>query len=284
MPFSSLLRRLLPQLNTTHPQPQKPGSDIPAQSCVYDTPYQAHLFTKYKESFFRAHARNWDVQFLLVLTIHSFDDIAFCRTMNALTQQSFPHWKCLLFLKIPHYEEEHVKHLIATYNRAFPEKFSVSTKPLMEALANCSLTYQDQQRVFVSFLAPGDILDLTALERIASFQENRSADIIYTDHDTVDNFLKHEHPQCKPDWNPEFLNATYTIGPATFFRASLLQTIGVIKSQHSEEGILDLIRRACEHTEAICHLPETLFSASFLRTQRHRCSSVQLDKNNTFTR
>ncbi|MBU0766174.1 glycosyltransferase family 2 protein [Patescibacteria group bacterium] len=155
-------------------------------------------------------------------------------------------------------ECESINHLISTYNKEFPNKLTVITQPPKEIL---------EEDAFISFMVPGDILELSALEKIASLKDSKSADIIYTDHDVIDDCLEQTKPQFKPDWSPELLLSHNYIGPAVFYESSLIQTVGIPTKSNVEELTYDLLLRASEHAKTIIHLPDILFHASHQRLQ-----------------
>ncbi|MFH1670500.1 MAG: glycosyltransferase [Patescibacteria group bacterium] len=250
--FPRILRRLK-RRKCALPEPRKQGSNIPNHLYSQYLTRHPRMFSEFRESLVRAYKRRLNTQFQFFLSINSLDDIALCRTLNSLTQQSYPNWKCFIFTELSPIEHEHVIRLIETYNREFPQKLSVSTRPPKEIL---------EEGAFISFISPGDILELTTLEKIVSLNDSQSADIIYTDHDQINVCLEQTNPQFKPDWSPELLLSHNYIGPAVFFSYSLLQTIDIPTQPNKEEFAYDLLLRASEHAKSILHLPQILFHAS----------------------
>ena len=115
---------------------------------------------------------------------------------------------------------------------------------------------------FVCFLEPGNMLSKHALFRICVFlNRNIDSEIIYTDHDYLDEKGDRTIPFFKPDWSPYlFLSMDY-LSPLCLIKKEIFKKITL--DEISEDVFLyDVILKATEQTTKIKHVALPLCSVT----------------------
>jgi GT2 family glycosyltransferase len=112
---------------------------------------------------------------------------------------------------------------------------------------------------WVVVLRNGDELAHGALARLADRAiSHPQADVIYGDHDVVDERRRRHSPQFKPDWNPPLFHAyDYIAGVAAFRRAKAL-AVGGLKSAFTRLEVDDLLLRVAAASPEVVHIPRIL--------------------------
>lgn len=131
---------------------------------------------------------------------------------------------------------------------------------LVDRTATCTV---EHKACWLLFVSPGTIIAEQALYWfVSSLVPSAGVQVIYSDHDRLDQQGVRTDPVFKPDWSPQHLRSTNYIGPAVAYRAErLLQ-----RMQPDTKGIDWLNRYAMllRMTEqlpekAVRHIPALLF-------------------------
>ena len=113
---------------------------------------------------------------------------------------------------------------------------------------------------WVFVLRNGDQFALGALARIAEAARlHANADIIYGDHDMIDDRGRRHAPQFKPDWNLPLFYAHDYIGGVAAFRRDRALALGGFQSGPEGLEVEDLLLRMATASEAqVIHIPRIL--------------------------
>ena len=113
---------------------------------------------------------------------------------------------------------------------------------------------------FVAFLDHDDVLTPDALLEVASLlQEDAAADVIYSDHDILDQHGCRRWPHFKPDWSPELLLSYMYFGHLKVYRTRLIKAVGGLRAGFEGAADYDLALRLVERTDRIRHISEVLY-------------------------
>src|SRR5262249_36622348 len=113
---------------------------------------------------------------------------------------------------------------------------------------------------YVALLDHDDVLAPSALyEVVRLLNEDRDADVVYTDEDRLDSNGYRTAAFFKPDWSPELLHSFMYVGHLTVYRRSLIDSLGGFRSEFDGSQDYDLILRAAEVTDRIAHIPKVLY-------------------------
>ncbi len=113
---------------------------------------------------------------------------------------------------------------------------------------------------FFVFLDTDDLLDPDALAHLAAeLERDPEIDLVYSDHDHIDNNGRHHSPQFKPDYSPELLLSVGYTAPLTAVRNRLYHAIGGMRPGFEGSQDHDFWLRASEHARRIEHIPQILY-------------------------
>jgi GT2 family glycosyltransferase len=113
---------------------------------------------------------------------------------------------------------------------------------------------------FIALLDHDDELSPDALyENVLLLQDNRRADVIYSDEDKIDVEGHYCEPFFKPDWSPELLLSCMYTCHFSLYRRKLVDEIGGFRSGFEGAQDYDLILRVTTRTERIFHIPKVLY-------------------------
>jgi glycosyltransferase involved in cell wall biosynthesis len=105
-----------------------------------------------------------------------------------------------------------------------------------------------------------DLLAPFALFEIARAAiRSPQADIFYSDEDRCTIEGKRHSPFFKPEWNPELLLSSISLGHLTAYRRELVERVGGFRKQFELSQDYDLALRATERAKAIRHVPHVLY-------------------------
>lgn len=113
---------------------------------------------------------------------------------------------------------------------------------------------------YVGFMDNDDELSPFALyEYVKAINEDSRRDFIYCDEDKIDTRGKRFDPFFKSSWNSELLHNHNYITHFVVVKKSLLDRIGLLKSEYNGSQDYDFILRATENAESIHHIPKLLY-------------------------
>jgi GT2 family glycosyltransferase len=112
----------------------------------------------------------------------------------------------------------------------------------------------------VAFLRAGDTLDPDALsEAAAVVGSDPRADVVYSDHDSIDETGMLSDPRFKPDWSPEMLLSYPYTGDLLVVRRGLAESVGLFRRGTEGSELYDLVLRATERARNVVHVPRVLY-------------------------
>ena len=108
---------------------------------------------------------------------------------------------------------------------------------------------------YLLLVEEGAVLEHDAKKVYADAIENHpKADLFYCDSDRLSSDGKHfAQPQCKPDFDPYYLQSTDYIGGGFLLSGRLAKKMG------SPEGLYDCLLRAADLAEEVVHVPQILY-------------------------
>ena len=152
--------------------------------------------------------------------------------------------------------------------KCIKETYGFEKRILYKKLSqNCGISENTNEAIrmatgdYIMLTDHDDILTPNALYELAAvINEYLEVDIIYTDEDKVTMDGKHYFdPNFKPDFNIDYLRSTNYICHIFTVRKSLVDEVGLLKSEFDGSQDYDFILRCCEKTKAIYHIPKVLY-------------------------
>lgn len=109
---------------------------------------------------------------------------------------------------------------------------------------------------FLFLPGTNDLLSPIALfNHLKTLNANKSADMIYSDEDKIDESGKHFDPYFKPDWCPDSLLSRNYIGHTSIIRKSVIEKAACTAIIFDINRNYDLLLRITEHIQNIQHIP-----------------------------
>lgn len=115
------------------------------------------------------------------------------------------------------------------------------------------------QGAYVAFLDHDDLLHPDALASVAAEIAASHADIIYTDHDCIDEEGRRKLPFFKPDWTSDLLLAQMYMGHLVVVNRSLVTQVGSFDSEMDGAQDYDLLLRCVARKATVSHVPRVLY-------------------------
>ncbi len=113
---------------------------------------------------------------------------------------------------------------------------------------------------YLGLLDHDDVLHPAALFEVMVAICEKNADFIYTDENTFRNKPKDAYcPNYKPDFAPDMLRSQNYICHFSVFSRTLLDRVGMFRSQFDGSQDYDMVLRLSEVAEHIVHIPKTLY-------------------------
>ena len=113
---------------------------------------------------------------------------------------------------------------------------------------------------YLCFLDHDDTLSPNALAFVCeAINQNREADLFYSDEDKIDEEGRRSEPFFKPDWSPDTLRSLNYVCHLLVLRRDLAARTGFLNPECDGSQDYDLILRATEQATRILHIPKVLY-------------------------
>ncbi len=112
---------------------------------------------------------------------------------------------------------------------------------------------------FVLFLDHDDLLHRYALHYVAEACQDREVEIVYSDHDFLDESGYRADPQFKPDWSPDLLLGCMYFGHLFAVRSQSVERAGWFRSECDGAQDYDLALRLTSKPVRVRHIPLVLY-------------------------
>lgn len=191
----------------------------------------------------------------IIVPVFNTEEDALVQTLNSIKSQTYPGWQ----LCIADAGDEKRKHII---DMVFPEDERISYVDVPVNLGisgNSNKAMEMAKGEYIAFLDHDDILEPDALFEVMCMIE-KGYEIIYTDEDKVTEDLDFYYkPYRKPDFNRNLILSNNYICHFTTIKKSIIDMVGMFKSEYDGAQDYDLILRAMEKTDKIGHVAKILY-------------------------
>ncbi len=194
----------------------------------------------------------------IITPVYNVNRIWLEKAINSVINQIYENWEICLVDDAS--TKKHIKSILEEYKHKDPRinvKYLKDNKGISGA-SNEALSLATGE--FIGFLDHDDELSVNALfEVVKLLQENRDADMIYSDEDKKDTKDNQCDPYFKPDWSPDlFLSSMYTCHFGVY-RKKIIDQIGGFRKGFEGSQDYDLVLRFTERTDKIYHIPKILY-------------------------
>lgn len=119
---------------------------------------------------------------------------------------------------------------------------------------------------YIALMDNDDALTKDALYEVAACAKVNQSDIIYSDHDIIDEKDHHQLPLLKPSWSPDLMRCQMYVGHLLAFKTELFRKVGGLRKEFNGSQDYDLMLRMMEQAERIDHVEKILYSWRSLPT------------------
>jgi GT2 family glycosyltransferase len=122
-----------------------------------------------------------------------------------------------------------------------------------------NLAAQSAEGAYVAFLDQDDVLAPFALDSIAEAVDGRTVDLLYSDHDYLDEEGRRVQPIFKPAYSPDLLRTSMYFGHLFVVRTEKFREAGGFRSAYDGSQDYDMALRVTEKSDAVLHIPRMLY-------------------------
>jgi GT2 family glycosyltransferase/polysaccharide pyruvyl transferase WcaK-like protein len=205
-------------------------------------------------------------RFSLIMTLDGQNEGWMRESINSIFAQKYPHWE-LIVVGDARLSERSREILQAYQLKDVRVKAQLlSTRLSLGEMTNQALKTASGE--FVGFLLEAsDVLDPNLLlETVSLLNQESTADLIYFDHAMLDEDTDRTSPWHKPGWCPDLLLSMNYIGNFVIVRKRLLDQVGGLCPEFTNNELYEFLLRATEQTRKISRIPQILYrSRNFTR-------------------
>jgi len=202
-----------------------------------------------------AMARFPQTPLISVLTVLEVADGAGVRRVLATLQaQAYERWELCVALPLDARarSDEDLQAALGSDPRLIVVESALGTP-------TCADAFRLASGDFIGLLEVDDELAPDALfEVVMRLGQEPSADIIYSDEDSIGSAGGREEPLFKPDWSPDLLLSMNYVEHFGILRRRLVEEVGGFAPDAGRGESYDLVLRLSEKTDRIVHVPKIL--------------------------
>lgn len=207
----------------------------------------------------------------MVIWLNHEPDTDMAASIESLAAQDYPGWRCNVVVGDEYAAKVH--DLVDQHAGDAAVKFSVLSE--MDLRSG-----RDQNGTrYHGLLRPGETLAPHALIQLAMRVFESGADVIYTDHDTLDSNGRHLLPIFGPDWSPDHVLSRNYVGG--FYIARESQRLRESVSRIAPDGNLawryELLMALTDAPVNVGHLPRVLWSEPVRAQEREAEFAAEMD-------
>lgn len=195
------------------------------------------------------------VSFAIVVPVYNTEPKWLNAVISSVKAQWYPRWTLILVDDASTDASTH-----AALNQISHSQIQVISLPTNQGISgatNAALKVVTSN--FIVFMDHDDELTVDCLYELALCIERDQPDFVYSDEDKLTESGDYAQPHFKPDWSPDTMMSTMFTGHVSCVRSSLLQSVGLLRSQFDGCQDWDFVLRVAEHTKKISHVPKVLY-------------------------
>lgn len=175
----------------------------------------------------------------------------------SVAAQTYPHWE--LCIHDDASDQPQVARVLSELSAQLPN-LRVSRSSVRQGIAaTTNAAVELAQGRWITFLDHDDLLEPDALAAVVACHVSQRAQVVYTDHDVLGDDGRLRHPYFKPDWNPDLFLSQMYIGHLVSFDASLVRSMGGLRSDCDGSQDYDLVLRCIATGASVAHVPKVLY-------------------------
>jgi O-antigen biosynthesis protein len=209
----------------------------------------------------RATSGAWTLRPLIsvCMPVYNPDPEWLAQAIESVQSQSYDHWELCICDDAS--TRQGVREVLDDMARQDP-RIKVDCRVTNGGISNATNgALALAQGEFVAFLDDDDFIEPHTLYLVVKeLQTDAEIDLFYCDEDVLLPSGERADPYLKPGWSPEALLSMNYITHFVVARHRLVTEIGGMRPERDGGQDHDLVLRLSEHTTAICHVPEVLYT------------------------
>lgn len=192
----------------------------------------------------------------IIMPVYNPDPNEFKQAIDSVLWQVYPYWE-LCIVDDCSGNLNHLKIL----GRLVDRRIKINVKNKNTGIAETSQKALEMATGdYVALMDQDDELYPDALYSFVNILQNHELDYFYSDRDMLSPSGKRYMHLLKPDWSPEYLLSCNYVSHLEIYNKSLVLNAGGFRKDYEGSQDYDLVLRATEQTNKICHHPMVLYS------------------------
>lgn len=242
----------------------------------YDAWLQQHALTDeaVREAEVRAQSLRSRSLISVIMPVYNVDPVYLERALDSVEKQIYSNWE--ICIADDQSTDERLTDLLQAYASRHERIKLVRLRERSHVAGATNGAIELAQGEFLAFLDHDDELIPTALLEVAELlQDDPAADVIYSDHDIVDENGLLRAPNFKPAWSPELLLSYMYFGHLKVYRTALVRQVGGLRPGFEGSADYDLALRLVELTDRVRHIPKVLYHWRAVASSMARTSETK---------
>lgn len=202
------------------------------------------------------------LKFSVLMPTYNVDPIWLDKAVDSIKNQTYINWE-LCIVDDCSTNQETIEYLKKLTDERIHIEFSNKNQGISTATNMAAAMATGQ---YILLLDNDDTFEINAIYEFAKKVWETDADIIYSDHDIIDQNGTHQLPFHKPDWSPDLFLAQMYIGHLVGFKKVLFDEVGGFRAEFNGSQDYDLILRMSLKANKIEHISKVLYSWRSLPT------------------
>jgi GT2 family glycosyltransferase len=174
-------------------------------------------------------------------------------TLQSIREQEYSRWQCTVVSNESDRENAAVA-IARVAGDDLADRFMLHGAGVAEPSA-------ERLGDYAAILSSGETLATHALATLVARAQQSVPDVIYSDHDSIDESGRHVSPWLNPDWSPDYVLARDYVGGFFLFRDPGGAHISTaMENARRSAWRYDLLLRLTDGDATIAHVPEILWS------------------------
>ncbi len=200
----------------------------------------------------------WDAQPLVSIVMPTYNsEVTWLReAVNSVLAQPYVSWE--LILSDDNSRDEETRAELRRLRELDPRITVLLNEENRGISGNTNVGLQAARGELITFLDHDDILAPHALYEVVKAYNSRPFDVLYSDEDKLGAGV-YEDAFFKPDYSPDYLLSCNYFNHLTVLHRSVLERVGLLRSEYDGAQDYDLLLRATEVAQRVEHVPHVLY-------------------------
>ncbi|MCB5956208.1 glycosyltransferase family 2 protein [Enterococcus sp. CWB-B31] len=235
----------------------KVGSDVP-KVVNYQEWIQRHLPNEQELSRQKANKFNTRPLISIVIPLYRTSEFYLNQLIDSIRAQTYDNWE--LCLSDGSGENSPIRAMLEVFEKSDERIKVVHNERQLHISENTNEAIKIATGNYIAFADHDDVLTPNALfENVLLINNAPDAEVIYSDEDKVNDEGLYVQPHFKPDFSIDLLCSVNYICHFLVVKRSIIDKVGLLRSEFDGAQDHDFILRCVEKTAHIYHIPKILY-------------------------